>query len=209
VKCRVAEMGVWFIAGFCTGLRGEENLLIEFAGTAKSLKFLGDLECPHFILVISGRTKGVQLAGAKFGIPCAATTEGTHLQPGRWVKRLVTLMKDEGIQGGRLFRRKLSPTKLCEFEHDFYTVLGRVQATTNLIDKEMDVTEDFGLPRSLRRGLTAHARNMGVSAEWIKAMNRWRSELGSQTGAPRLDMPDTYSALEALKPLFLRITRSF
>jgi hypothetical protein len=92
---------------------------------------------------------------------------------------------------------------------DFYTVLGRVQVTTNLIDKEMDVTEDSGLPRSLRRGLTAHARNMGVLAEWIKAMNRWRSELGSQTGDPRIDMPDTYLALEALKPLFLRITRSF
>jgi hypothetical protein len=25
VKRRVAEMGVWFVAGFCTGLRGEEN----------------------------------------------------------------------------------------------------------------------------------------------------------------------------------------
>jgi hypothetical protein len=122
------------------------KLLIEFAGTAKSLKFLGDSEYPHFILVILGQTKGVQLAGAKFGIPCVATTEGTHMKPGQWVKRLVLLMKDEGIQGGQLFRQKLLPTKLCEFEHDFYTVLGRVQATTNLIDKEMDVTEDFGLP---------------------------------------------------------------
>jgi hypothetical protein len=118
-------------------------------------------------------------------------------------------MKDEGIQGGRLFRQKLSPTKLCEIEYDFYTVLGQVQATTNHIDKEMDVTEAFGLPRSLRGGLTAHARNMGVWAEWIKAMNRWWLELGSQTGAPRLDMPDTYLALEALKPLFLCITRAF
>jgi hypothetical protein len=123
------------------------------------------LECPHFILIILRQTKGVQLAGAKFGFPCVATTEGTHLKPDRWVKRLVTLMKDEGIQGGWLLRRKLSRTKLWEFEHDFYTVLGRVQATTNFIDKERDTTEDFGLPRSLRWGLTAHARNMGVSAE--------------------------------------------
>jgi hypothetical protein len=84
-KRRVAEIGVWFVAGFCTGLRGEEKPLIEFAGTAKSLKFLGDPECPHFILVILGQTKGVQLAGFKFGIPCAATTEETHMKPGRWV----------------------------------------------------------------------------------------------------------------------------
>jgi hypothetical protein len=34
VKKRVAEMGAWFIAGFCSGLRGEEMLLIKLAGTA-------------------------------------------------------------------------------------------------------------------------------------------------------------------------------
>jgi hypothetical protein len=34
VKKRVAEMGAWFITGFCSGLWGEEMLLIELAGTA-------------------------------------------------------------------------------------------------------------------------------------------------------------------------------
>ncbi len=29
---RVAEMGVWFIVGFCCGLRGEEMMLIELTG---------------------------------------------------------------------------------------------------------------------------------------------------------------------------------
>ncbi len=56
----------------------------------------------------------------------------------------------------------------------------------------MDVMKDLELPRSLQRGLAAHVRNMGVSAEWIKAMNRWRSVMGSPTGAMGLDMPDTY-----------------
>jgi hypothetical protein len=45
---RVAEMGAWFVAGFCTGIRGEEKLLIEFAGTAKSLKHLLDAVDPPF-----------------------------------------------------------------------------------------------------------------------------------------------------------------
>jgi hypothetical protein len=58
------------------------NLIMQCAGTAKSLKFLGDLECLQFILVILGQRKGVQLVGAQFRIPCAATTEGTHLRPG-------------------------------------------------------------------------------------------------------------------------------
>jgi hypothetical protein len=44
-------------------------LLIEFAGTANSLKHMNDA-LPHFVLVILGRTKGNQLSGSKFGIPC-------------------------------------------------------------------------------------------------------------------------------------------
>jgi hypothetical protein len=54
---RVAEMGVWFIVEFCVGLRGEDMVLIEFAGTKKSLKYLQDQKNPHSCLCISGRTK--------------------------------------------------------------------------------------------------------------------------------------------------------
>jgi hypothetical protein len=36
-KKRVAEMGVWFVGGFCTGLQGEEMLNIELAGTANNV----------------------------------------------------------------------------------------------------------------------------------------------------------------------------
>jgi hypothetical protein len=82
VKKRVAKMGAWFIAGFCSGLRGEEMLLIKLAGTAQDLAFLSDEVCPHFVFVVSGQTKRNQLSGAKFGVPIAARTEGTNLQPG-------------------------------------------------------------------------------------------------------------------------------
>jgi hypothetical protein len=73
VQQKIAEMGVWFIGGFCVGLRGEEMLLIEFAGTSNSLRHMND-SLPHFVLVISGQTKGNQLSGSKFGIPCVSVT---------------------------------------------------------------------------------------------------------------------------------------
>jgi hypothetical protein len=96
---RVAEMGVWFIAGFCSGLRGEEMILIERAGTVKSLSHLTDAE-PWFKFVISGPTKGNQLSGSKFAIPIVGTTSGSHLQPGKWVQRLATILQDEGSKMG-------------------------------------------------------------------------------------------------------------
>jgi hypothetical protein len=98
IKRRIAEMGAWIIGGFCVGPRGEEMLLIEFAGTARSLKHLLDPnKLPHFVLIISGRTKGNQLSGLKFGIPCVSVTEGTHLRPGIWLDRFVGLMKADGV----------------------------------------------------------------------------------------------------------------
>jgi hypothetical protein len=43
-KKRIAEMGTWFVGGFCTGLRGKEMLTIKLAGRANSLIHLNDDE---------------------------------------------------------------------------------------------------------------------------------------------------------------------
>ena len=184
-------------------------LLIEYADTAKSIANLNDPKEPHFTFVISGRTKGNQLSGAKFGVPCVGTTEGTNIRPGRWVKRLVEIKRAGGVRGGRLFARKLAPARLFEFENDFFTLVERVQAQTELIDKEMVVRDAYGIMRSLRRGLTSHSKNMGIPEEDLKAFNRWRSEIKTgHGGAGRLDMPELYAALKSLTPALLQLTRS-
>jgi hypothetical protein len=208
-KRRVADMGAWFIVGFCSGLRGEEMLLIELSGTNLSLQFLSDATCPHFIVVVSGRTKGVQLNGTKFGIPIAATTEGTNLQPGKWIKRLCDLRIRGGDTRGRLFRRRLAPAKLFEFENDFFRLLREVQSSTDLIANTMTVETSFGILRSTRRGMTSHGRNMGVTKDDLSLFNRWSRQANAQTGYARLDMVDTYTTLPSLKPTFLRVTRAF
>ena len=192
---QAAEMGAWFMAGFCSGLRGEEMLLIELAGTTRELVHLLDPSLPHFLLAISGRTKGNQLSGAKFSVPIVARTSRSNLQPGKWVKRLCDLRREGlGAMVGRLFRRQLNPTRLLEFEGDFYRLLKKVQMTTSFIDQDMDVDSAFGILWSTWRGMTAHARNVGVSKDALKTFNRWSNEMNSRTGGSRLDMPDTYSS---------------
>ncbi|KAG7340358.1 hypothetical protein IV203_023901 [Nitzschia inconspicua] len=206
---RCEEMGVWFLAGFCAALRGEEMLLIELAGTANSLVFLNDETTPHFCLKILGRTKGNQLSGANFDLPCVATTAGTNLRPGRWMKRLVKTIHVEGRYTGRLFQRKLLPSRLFEFEDDFYTLLERVQASTNLIQEELDLRDEAGISRTIRRGATDHAVNMGVDDNLIKTMNRWRSETRSKDSGVGRTMIDRYTTLTSLKPTFLRYSNLF
>merc|ERR1712232_347451 len=138
-------MGVWFIGGCCTGLRVEEMKLIENAGTKSSLVFLVDKDQPHFEFVISGRTKGDQLGGSKCAVPMVPVTQGNSLQPAKWIKRLFKEKEVLGLKHKRLFTRtkgkEFADLKL--YERDFMDYLMRVQATTNPIDKNLDVRESY------------------------------------------------------------------
>jgi hypothetical protein len=65
-------------------------------------------------------------------------------------------------------------------------------------DKESDVLDKFGIGRSMRRGATAHARNMEVSEELIKVVHRW---MNRDKGTSRLDMMiELYLNADALAP---------
>ena len=73
-RLRIAQTAAWYAGGFCTALRGEEMLLIELAGTKRSLEHLNPNtnKHPYFTFVVNGRTKMNRDAGASFKIPCAA-----------------------------------------------------------------------------------------------------------------------------------------
>jgi hypothetical protein len=80
-------------------------------------------------------------------------------------------MKVDGVSKGRLFQRSLSPARLFELEHDFFTLIEPVQLSTVLLDKDMGVRDLFGILRLLRQGFMSHAKNMRLPEEWINEMN--------------------------------------
>jgi hypothetical protein len=209
-KRRVCKLGAWMMGGFCTGLWGEEMLIIDMFGTATSIQRMMEDTAPdpHFKLVVIGQTKGVQQDEKAFGIPCVKVTHTTGLRPGVWVQRLVDIKQAAGENHGKLFVRKLRPAKLMEFEDDFFKVLERVQDTTDLIPQEMCV-RDAWISRSLRRGVTVHSKNMRVDKELRNAINRWGKEANTKLGVARLDMGDTYTTLESIMPLILEFSRAF
>ena len=85
----------------------------------------------------------------------------------------------------------------------FYSMLEDAQASRpDLIKATVDVREDCGIFRSLRRGVTSHALNMDIALALVDAINRWRSERNSQVA--RLDMCGNYSRLDSIKPTLLR-----
>ena len=137
-KRKLAEMGVWFIVGFCCGLRGEEMMLVETAGTRNSFTHFNGTK-PYFKIMLSGRTKGNQVTGSKVSFPCVDRTNGNDLNPGIWMKRLVAIRDSEHDDSGRLFFRRLIPGRLSEWEFDFYNLLEAIQETTNTIERNINV----------------------------------------------------------------------
>jgi hypothetical protein len=207
-KC-ISKMGTWIIGGVCTGLRGEEMLLIDLFSTAKSVNqtMTKSTPGPHFKFVIIGRTKGIQEDGHKFAIPCVKETIGTHLRPGVWVQRLICVKKNMGQTHGKLFTRNLRRAKLCEFEDDFYRMIERIQDTTDLILPDIDVRNEYGLPCTTRRTATAHAWNMRLPKDLMDVIHRWGKEMNAKPGVPRLDMQDTYTTIDSISPLILEFSR--
>ena len=208
---RLATQGAWFFGGFCSGLRGEEMLLLEFNGTNKSLRYLDQYppdQCSHFELVVSGRTKGQRLSGSKFSIPVAGTTTKSYLRPGLWMKRYCSLMTQQGKNDGFLFDvGNADDSKLSDFHDIFYEPLEELQEyRPDIIPDDVDVREAYGILRSLRRGVTAHALNMRIPDAIIASVNRWRTERNNDV--PTLDMPSVYARLDYLKPTVLRYSES-
>lgn len=51
---QISKIGTWINGGVCTGLRGEEMLLIDIFSTAKSAMKCMKKDDPHFKFVIIG-----------------------------------------------------------------------------------------------------------------------------------------------------------
>lgn len=184
--------------------------LIELAGTKESLRHLNTPppgQVPHFRVVITGPTKNNREQGRKFFIPIVAVTEGTGIPAGKWAQHLIAAIDRSGRTTGPLFQKLLEVPKMKEFGEDFMNPL-EVASTVepNLFPSKINVREDFGIYRSLRRGSTAHATNVKVRTPVIDSINRWRRERKSDNAS--LPMRQHYAKLEALIPTLLEYSRA-
>ena len=75
--------------------------------------------------------------------------------------------------------------------------------------KDIDVREDYGLNRSLRRGSTTLATLLKVDHSVVDAMNRWRTVESARGRQPKLPMREKYSDILLLVPLLVQYCQRF
>lgn len=205
-KRLVSEIGVIFMICFCLGLRGEEMLLIDIAGCRKHIEETRAHSTPHVIVALWGRFK--QQPGECHHLMPVVDRTVSGLRPGEWLVRLLGCLERQGVVNGKLLQGKRGEAvRLGKFAEGFYTCLEHVQTSRpDLINQDVEVREDYGLSRSCRRGVTTHARNVGVDPDVVNANNRWRIEESARGGRPWLTMQDYYTEVRQSLPLLLKFS---
>ena len=207
-KRAIAEEACWYLLSYCASLRGFEVpkiVLTELRGQIQSEKGK-DGSPAHIGVPLRGRFKARSNAVQKLLVFVAYETQ-SGLKPGRWVSRLVSILQSRGIQSGWLFQKNNGePRKMSEFNEAFYSRLARLQQQfPNLFSAGSNVYEDFGLPRSFRRGATTRAQNAGVKPSDIDWINRWNTGGEEFAGGP---MRVQYSDRKQLLQAFLRFSQA-
>jgi hypothetical protein len=130
LKCQTMEAmlnvslhGIFFIAGFCGGLKGEEMPLLSLDATAKYLSVAQPRspELANVCLALRGRVKGEALEEACHLVPIGAIT-ASGLTPRLWVRRAVEAYANLGITNGWMFRNKKGEAERMGFYEPCHSV---------------------------------------------------------------------------------------
>lgn len=162
----------------------------------------------YVIIPLLGRFKTED--GEQYHLTPLAFQTNSGIKIGTWVQRLVEVKAMHRQLHGPAFSDrcgKVLSSHWLEME-----ILDRLQEIQNrdddLIPKEVNVHEEYGLARSFRRGATTQARNAGVAENDINVMNRWRSSEQAKGCKPRAKMQDHYSDIRQMVPTLLRFSQA-
>ena len=205
---QVCIASVLFIVAFCWGLRGEELLLIALGATRQVWPHSQVHPTPHVMLALVGSRK--RLTGDRaFLLPCVPITK-SGLEPGKWLGRTLDIFERCGrVTGYLLIDEGGERPKLSRYSDIFVDYLSEVQSgATGLIPEELVVSKEYGLPRSARRGVTTHARNVNVAKVDIEANQMWRkTELNVGRSFRPNNMLQYYTEVAQSLPLLLKFSR--
>lgn len=128
--------------------------------------------------------------GAQYHLTPLAYETRSGIAIGSWVERLIQIKAAHHQTYGPAFsdsRGNLLSSHWMEME-----ILDRLQEIQNtrkdLIVRDVNVHEDYGIARSFKRVATMQACNAGVSENDINAMKRWRVSEQAKGHKPRAKM---------------------
>jgi hypothetical protein len=192
-KEEVALEGALYAVGFCCALRGEEIPKADLQGTLKHWEESGRSDPPHVVVALLGRFKGE--TGLRYHLMPLITRTKSGIEPRKWIGRLLSSHSRAGVRHGPLFRNKDGERlRVIDMSTIFFLRLEKIQSLRpDLIALDVEIDEVYGISRSLRRGSTSRAVDMGLTPDVIDANNRWRKFERAGAMQPSLSMREHYT----------------
>jgi len=205
VKCRL----LWKSYGVFRareGVESRQRMRNYFSTlTFKKIKYLD----PHVPLCLLGRFKGER--GERYHILPIAWVTDSGIHNGRWFSRLVRSLQRKHKEHGAVFSDRQGKRKhASSFEPGLFEALDRVQVQMpGIISASVNIPEDCGISRTLRRSATTRARLAKVPEADIDANNRWRTVEAAQGRAPaHRRIRDHYSQISLMLEVLLRFSQA-
>ena len=205
----LTQTGCWVTLSFVGALRGEEMPRADLFGTHRHFEAGARDDLSHVTIALLGRFKGE--TGLNYHLLPMPARTASGLTPRLWVDRLLRLYTAASITHGPLFRNSQGDrARTSTFEDVVIEKLITIQQQhPHLIPDSVDLTDEFGMSRSFRRGSTTHAKNLGVSDAVIDLNNRWRTFDRSRGSMPSLRMSEYYNDVKLSLPRFLAYASKF
>lgn len=192
-RFQLAMEGAFYLVAYCCALRGEEVPMADLFGIKKHWMESGRHEHEHVVVALLGRFKGETGEGYHLMPIVSVTSRG--LRPRLWIGRLLDLYQEKGVNHGPLFRRMDGQRcKATDFESQFFERLEFIKITKPVLMGNTDeISEEYGVSRSFRRGATSEAVNAGAPPDVIDANNRWRKFNQAGASRPTITMREHYT----------------
>ena len=182
------------------GMRGFEAVWTDLAALRHDVEHCENADDYSTVAwPIVGRFKAHHGLAGCYMIPIAGTTH-SGIKFFTWTQRFLVHLGRRGLAEGWAFQRTDGTRAVAgDYRRDIFSRLEAIQATTTLIDPDVDVWEDYGVQRSGRRFFATHCTNMGVEPHLIELQARWQTDRANGERSVQRTMLHTYSEVRNMK----------
>ena len=166
--------GAYFAISYACSLRGNEGFMLDAGALIRYIsKGASQDDVPHVVVPLLGRFKNE--VGERFHLMMSVNITKSGLDVRWWLELLVTILKlERKTEGPAICDPEGFIVKSLDMNHKFHKQLTLVQEShPRLIDPVLNITEEYNIRRSFRRGSVTTARENGVPKDVVDMINRW------------------------------------
>ena len=189
-------------------LRGGEGFMMERSELVANLSKGATDKQPHVVMPLMGRFKSE--TGERNTMFILASTTASGIRNRELLEGVADVLVEEGLDstpGPAYCDQKGKAVSYKEMNAEFHLALRKVQKERpDLIADDVDIEDVYNIYRSLRRGATSRATELGYDGAIIDMNNRWRKVQLSKGARPAFKMRELYVELKLVLPSLLRFS---